>query len=349
MPTLSGGGLLGLSSPRPRDLLAGRDRDTAMDADGPRRFLPGFEALHRMTGILLAEYAPADARVLMLGTGGGLELRALAEAYPGWTFVGVDPPGRCSTRPSVCSTSLQGRVTLVEGYSDDAPDSPFDPATCLLTLRFLGPVAREDAVRVIHRRLKPGAPFGAARSSVPQDGSRSPWIARYETFAIASGASRDQVAKARSAMPAHLYTLAPGRMPPCGGRAASRRQNSASPLSWRGWIGRAQGRTGDHTTAAGARHPVPLPLVAPENPSVTSLPAWLVQEQLARNALPGTPPERAPPVDQVSRCRWSRRGQVSGPSPGETLSLLRLPLERRPRDLAAEVLASSGAGPRHRS
>ncbi len=44
-----------------------------------------------MTGILLAEYAPADARVLMLGAEGGLKLRALAEAYPGWTFVGVDP------------------------------------------------------------------------------------------------------------------------------------------------------------------------------------------------------------------------------------------------------------------
>ena len=61
--------------------------------DGPRRFVPGLADLHRMTGILLAERAPADARVLVLGAGGGLELKALAEAHPGWRFVGVDPAG----------------------------------------------------------------------------------------------------------------------------------------------------------------------------------------------------------------------------------------------------------------
>jgi tRNA (cmo5U34)-methyltransferase len=60
-------------------------------AEGPPRFVPGFADLHRMTGILLAEQTPQDARVLVLGAGGGLELKALAEAEPGWTFVGVDP------------------------------------------------------------------------------------------------------------------------------------------------------------------------------------------------------------------------------------------------------------------
>lgn len=34
-------------------------------ADGPRRFVPGFDALHRMTGILLAERVPGDATVLV--------------------------------------------------------------------------------------------------------------------------------------------------------------------------------------------------------------------------------------------------------------------------------------------
>jgi tRNA (cmo5U34)-methyltransferase len=61
--------------------------------DGPRRFVPGLADLHRMTGILLAERAPPDAKVLVLGAGGGLELKALAEAHPGWSFVGVDPSG----------------------------------------------------------------------------------------------------------------------------------------------------------------------------------------------------------------------------------------------------------------
>src|ERR687894_142097 len=60
-------------------------------ADGPRRFVPGFDALHRMTSILLAERVPSDATVLVLGAGGGLELKAMADAHPGWRFAGVDP------------------------------------------------------------------------------------------------------------------------------------------------------------------------------------------------------------------------------------------------------------------
>ena len=60
-------------------------------AEGPPRFVPGYADMHRMTRILLAERAAPDAQVLVLGAGGGLELKALAEAEPRWEFVGVDP------------------------------------------------------------------------------------------------------------------------------------------------------------------------------------------------------------------------------------------------------------------
>ena len=60
-------------------------------AEGPPRLVPGFADLHRMSGILLAERAPENARVLVLGAGGGLELKAFATAQPGWSFDGVDP------------------------------------------------------------------------------------------------------------------------------------------------------------------------------------------------------------------------------------------------------------------
>ncbi len=42
-------------------------------ADGPRRFTPGLDSVHRTTAILLAEHTPADAHVLVLGAGGGLD------------------------------------------------------------------------------------------------------------------------------------------------------------------------------------------------------------------------------------------------------------------------------------
>src|SRR5690606_22826133 len=61
--------------------------------DAPPRLVPGFHSLHRMISMLLAERTPPDGRVLVLGAGGGLELKALAEAHPGWLFDGVDPSG----------------------------------------------------------------------------------------------------------------------------------------------------------------------------------------------------------------------------------------------------------------
>ena len=58
---------------------------------GPPRQVPGFDGLHRIMSLLLAERMPGDARVLVLGAGGGLELRTLAESQAGWSFDGVDP------------------------------------------------------------------------------------------------------------------------------------------------------------------------------------------------------------------------------------------------------------------
>ncbi|SFL85944.1 class I SAM-dependent methyltransferase [Methylorubrum salsuginis] len=230
------------AQPEPMDFVASfSDPEAAARySDGPRRFVPGFEALHRMTGILLAEHAPPDARVLVLGAGGGLELHALAEAHPEWTFVGVDPAVEMLRQAERTLGPLMSRVTLVEGYIDDAPLGPFDAATCLLTLHFLDPSAREATVRAIHRRLRPGAPFVAAHGSFPQDDTRSRWIARYEAYAVASGVERDQAAKARAAVQAHLQTLAPET------DAAVLRAGGFhdvelffAAFTWRGWIGRA--------------------------------------------------------------------------------------------------------------
>lgn len=60
-------------------------------AEGPTRQVPGFADMQRMAGLLLAERVPDEGRVLVLGAGGGLELKAFADAYPGWSMLGVDP------------------------------------------------------------------------------------------------------------------------------------------------------------------------------------------------------------------------------------------------------------------
>lgn len=210
-------------------------------ADGPPRFVPGFDALHRMTAILLAENAPAAARVLVLGAGGGLELKALSLAQPGWSFVGVDPAEPMLDMASRTLGPLMDRVELVQGYIDDAPAGPFDAATCLLTLHFLDAPERLRTVRALHARLKPGAPFVAAHSSFPQDTSSRPtWLARYAAYAVASGADPQHAAKGRDAVDAHLSLLDPNedeRILRDAGFSDIAMFYAA--FTWRGWIARA--------------------------------------------------------------------------------------------------------------
>ncbi|MFL1545719.1 hypothetical protein [Pseudomonas sp. O39] len=47
------------------------------------RLVPGFDGMQRMTTLLLREQVPATGNVLVLGAGGGLELKRFADAEPG--------------------------------------------------------------------------------------------------------------------------------------------------------------------------------------------------------------------------------------------------------------------------
>ena len=60
--------------------------NVARYTDGPIRMVPGYAGMQQMAMLLLAERVPVNGRVLVLGAGGGLELKAFAEAQPDWTF-----------------------------------------------------------------------------------------------------------------------------------------------------------------------------------------------------------------------------------------------------------------------
>jgi tRNA (cmo5U34)-methyltransferase len=209
--------------------------------DGPRRFVPGLEALHAMTAILLAEHAPADARVLVLGAGGGLEMRALAQAQPGWRFVGVDPAGPMLDLAARTLGEDAHRAQLIEGYIDDAPEGPFDAAVCLLTLHFLDFDERVRTLGQIHRRLRAGAPFVAAHGSFPQAGEdKARWLSRYAAYAVANGVEPQMAENARAAVATAVNMLAPDRDEAAlvaGGFGEVELFFAA--FTWRGWVARA--------------------------------------------------------------------------------------------------------------
>lgn len=206
--------------------------------DGPLRFVPALADLHRMTGILLAERAPADARVLVLGAGGGMELKALAETHPGWRFVGVDPSGPMLALAERTLGPLVERVELLQGYIEDAPPGPFDAATSLLTLHFLEPAERRRTASDIRRRMKPGSPFVAAHGSFPQgEGERARWLSRYAAFAVAAGVDPQQANAARDAVAANASMLRPEQDRAILHDAGfSNVELFFAAFTWRGWI-----------------------------------------------------------------------------------------------------------------
>lgn len=174
------------------------------------RQVPGFLGLQQMTRLLLAERTKDDAHVLVLGAGGGLELKAFAETQPGWRFCGVDPSAEMLGLAERTLGPLASRVDFCQGYIDGAPMGPFDAATCLLTLHFIPEDERRRTLAEVHRRLKPGAPFVVAHHSFPQqDGQKAKWLARYAAFAVASGIPASNAESAIAAISERLPLLSP--------------------------------------------------------------------------------------------------------------------------------------------
>ena len=178
--------------------------------EGPPRQVPGYAGLLRMTTLLLAERMPDAGRVLVLGAGGGLELRAFADAHPQWSFDGVDPSAPMLRLAAQTLGSHAQRARLHEGYIQAAPEGPFDAATCILTMHFVPREQRLDTLQQLRRRLKPGAPFVLAHISFPQtEPERSLWIARHVAFGSPDGVPAAQLESARQAIGTRLSLLAP--------------------------------------------------------------------------------------------------------------------------------------------
>ncbi len=173
-----------------------------------RRKVPGLAALHRMATILLGEGAPDAAHILVVGAGGGLELKAMAELRAGWQFTGVDPSPAMLDIARQTTAPHADRIELRTGTIDHAPSGPFDGATCLLMLHFLDRSERLRTLTQIRARLKPGRPLVVAHHSMPER-ERRQWLARSAAFAGDVDFDPKSVATSAKAMAERLPLLAP--------------------------------------------------------------------------------------------------------------------------------------------
>jgi tRNA (cmo5U34)-methyltransferase len=208
---------------------------------GPPRQVPGLDGLHKMTGMLLAEMVPADGRVLVLGAGGGMELKALAETQPSWQFDGVDPSAEMLALAREVTAPFADRVSLHEGKIDAAPEGPFDGAVCLLTFHFIDRHERAGTLAAIRARLKPGAPLVLAHISFSQEeAERTRWVARHAGYPEGRTAEGEKLQAAQEAMTARL-TILPPEEDEAMLEAAGFEWVTLfyAALSFRGWIGYA--------------------------------------------------------------------------------------------------------------
>ena len=210
-------------------------------AERTRRLVPGWDDLQKMVTLLVAEHAPADGRVLVVGAGGGAELDAMARAQPGWRFVGVDPSGPMLQMARETLGPRAGRVAFHEGYVATADAGPFDAATCLLTMHFVPHDERLATLREIHRRLAPGAPYVMAHMSFPQAAAeRDTWLARYAAFATASGVDAEAARRAATAIGGMLPLASPDDEEALLAQAGfTGTRLFYAGLAFRGWVARA--------------------------------------------------------------------------------------------------------------
>jgi tRNA (cmo5U34)-methyltransferase len=123
------------------------------------RIAPLRETLHLLIGAVLSELK-ADARLLCVGAGTGPELIDLAERFPGWRFVAIEPsaPMLAVCRRKAEERGIAARCEFHEGYLESLPlMEAFDAATSLLVSQFiLDRNVRSGFFRGIADRLRPG-------------------------------------------------------------------------------------------------------------------------------------------------------------------------------------------------
>ncbi|GJM14759.1 MAG: SAM-dependent methyltransferase [Thermodesulfobacteriota bacterium] len=125
------------------------------------KIIPGYRALHDISHHILKTTLPDDAYVLVGGSGTGKESIGYAIENPGWKITGFDIAEEMIKKASskIEQNELSHRIELIHGGINDVLQEDFDGATSLLVAHFIPKEEKEEFIKQIYFRLKPGAKF----------------------------------------------------------------------------------------------------------------------------------------------------------------------------------------------
>ncbi len=161
-----------------------------------RRLAPIADNMHFLIRLILQDLPP-QSRILCVGAGTGAEILSLSQAYPGFTFVGVDPSAEML---DVCRQRLEAagvmeRCDLIHGYVEDAPGGEmFDAALSILVAHFVKREGRLAFYRNMQDRLKPGGYLINTEISFDLDAPEFPLMLKnWERVQTLMGATPDSL------------------------------------------------------------------------------------------------------------------------------------------------------------
>jgi tRNA (cmo5U34)-methyltransferase len=191
-----------------------KDVAEAYDAKN-RKLAPIADAMHFLIRLVL-QRLPARSRILCVGVGTGAEVFSLAEAFPEWTFLGLDPSAEmlevCGER--LKKAGMHERCELVQGYVQDLPaGETFDAAVSVLVGHFVKRDERLGFYRNMTSRLRSGGYLLDTEISFDLDSPEFPSMLKdWEQVQTLMGATATSLASLPTVLREMLAVLPPAEI-----------------------------------------------------------------------------------------------------------------------------------------
>jgi tRNA (cmo5U34)-methyltransferase len=162
-----------------------------------RKLAPISDNLHFLIKLVL-EDLPVRSRILSVGAGTGAEILSLAEAFPEWSFVAVEPSlsmlNVCRAR--IQSAGLLDRCEFVHGFAQDLPArADFDAVLAILVAHFVKRDDRLSFFKNLTDRLRAGGYLVNAEISFDLDSAEFPsMLKNWESVQRLMGANPESLA-----------------------------------------------------------------------------------------------------------------------------------------------------------